>query len=317
MTMELRNLRAFAEVVRQGGFSQAAKAVFATQSTVSKAVKHLEDELGLVLLERSVHGPTLTAAGQIVLARAQRMLAERHDLLAELSDLRGLKRGVLRLGLPPVGSARLFAPVFAAYRSRYPGIEIQLSEHGAARLEELLRGGEVELAGLLAPVSRDFEIQQVRSEPIVALVPPDHPLARRDSVSMSELAAVPFLMPEASFALNPIILKACERARFKPNITARSGQLDFLAELVAAGIGVAFVPRLIAEELSSRSRVRIVDIRNSHMQWNLVLAWRRNGYLSQAANAWLALARESAPGAAPHGERHRRGVARSRSGSRP
>ncbi|MGO9993798.1 MAG: LysR substrate-binding domain-containing protein [Steroidobacteraceae bacterium] len=291
--MELRNLRAFVEVVRQGGFSQAAKAVFATQSTVSKAVKHLEDELGLVLLERSVHGPTLTAAGEIVLRRAQRILAERQDLLTELSDLRGLKRGVLRLGLPPVGSALLFAPVFAAFHGLYPGIQIQLSEHGAGRLEELLRAGEVELAGLLAPVSPDFQAQQVRSEPIVALLPPNHPLAVRDTVAMLELAPVPFLMPEAGFALHPMILRACERAGFKPNVVASSGQQDFLAGMVAAGLGVAFTPRMIAQNLASRSRLRIVEIRNSQMQWNLVLAWRRNAYLSHAANAWLALMRES------------------------
>lgn len=313
--MELRNLRAFVEVLRQGGFSQAAKSVFSTQSTVSKAVKRLEDEIGLVLLERSAQGPRPTAAGEIVLRRAQRMLAERTDLLAELSDLRGLKHGVLRLGLPPIGSARVFAPAFAAYRSRYPGIEVNLSEHGATRLEQMLRDGEVEIAGLLTPVSRDFESQPVRSEPIVAMFPSDHPLGRLNSVSMRELAPVPFLMPEASFALNQVILKACERAQFRPNIVAQSGQMDFLAGLVAAGIGVAFAPRLTAEDLASRTRVRIVDIRDARMAWNLVLAWRRSSYLSHAASAWLTMVRETGhsppPGSAKQGHR----TPRSRSGS--
>src|ERR1700678_3077603 len=119
--MELRTLRAFVEVVRQGGFSQAAKTVFATQSTVSKAVKQLEDELGFSLLDRAGHRSTLTAAGEIVYRRALVMLAERDDLVAELAELRGLKRGVLRIGLPPIGSDIVFAPIFAVYRSRYPG----------------------------------------------------------------------------------------------------------------------------------------------------------------------------------------------------
>src|SRR5271166_3237677 len=115
MDKGLRALRVFVEVVRQGGFSQAAKAVFATQSTVSKAVKQLEDELGLSLLDRIGRHSMLTAAGEIVYRRAMAMLAERDDLLAELSELRGLKRGVLRIGLPPIGSDVLFAPMFAIY----------------------------------------------------------------------------------------------------------------------------------------------------------------------------------------------------------
>ena len=157
--MELRTLRAFVEVVRQGGFTQAAKKVFATQSTVSKAIKHLEDEIGVPLLDRIGHRSKLTAAGEIVYQRALRMLAERNDLMTELDELRGLKRGTLRLGLPPVGSSTLFAPLFAAYHKRYPGVEIRLVEHGGERLEELLLSGEIELAASLLPASDTMERQ--------------------------------------------------------------------------------------------------------------------------------------------------------------
>jgi DNA-binding transcriptional LysR family regulator len=92
--MDFRTLRAFVEVVRQGGFSQAAKTVFATQSTVSKAVKQLEDEIGAPLLDRIGHRTQLTDLGELVYLRAVRLLADRNDLLAELEELRGLKRGV-------------------------------------------------------------------------------------------------------------------------------------------------------------------------------------------------------------------------------
>lgn len=94
--MNLRTLRAFVEVVRQGGFSQAAEVVALTQSTVSKAVKTLEDELGMPLLNRLGHKNELTAAGEIAYRRALVMLAERTDLMAEINDLRGLKRGAHR-----------------------------------------------------------------------------------------------------------------------------------------------------------------------------------------------------------------------------
>ncbi len=178
--MELRALRAFVEVVRQGGFSQAAKVIFATQSTVSKAVKQFEEEIGAPLLDRHGHPSRLTPAGDIVYRRALKMLAERDDLVAELDELRGLKRGILRLGLPPVGSSTLFAPLFASYRSRYPGIDIRLVEHGSTRLEEILLAGEIELGASLLPVPADFEWQDVRSEPMMVLLPAGQALAAGD-----------------------------------------------------------------------------------------------------------------------------------------
>jgi len=290
--MELRALRAFVEVVRQGGFSLAAKTVFATLSTVSKAVKQLEEELGLPLLDRIGHRSTLTSAGEIVYRRAQAMLAERDDLIAELDELRGLKRGVLRIGLPPIGSDLLFAPVFAVFRSRYPGVEIQLAEHGSKRLEELVLAGEVDLAGALLPASDAFEWQDVRREPIVALVCADHPLAKRASVELKTLADLPFILFETGFALNPIILDACRQAGFTPAIAARSSQINFIIELVAAKLGVGFLPRMIAQQ-RKHPGVQPIGVGEPSMEWRMALIWRRGAYLSQAAKAWLELASDS------------------------
>ncbi len=288
--MELRTLRVFVEVVRQGGFTEAARTVGATQSTVSKAVKQLEDELGLMLLDRVGHRSSLTSAGEIVFRRAQRLLAERDDLVTELDELRGLKRGMLRLGLPPIGSDVLFAPVFAAFRARYPGVEIRLVEHGSKRLEEVLHAGEVDLAGVLLPIPEDFAWQRMRHEPIVALVPADHRLAGRRALSMVELAEEPFVLFEAGFALNPIIQDVCARAGFVPRVAARSSQIGFIVELVAAGLGIAFLPRMIAE-LRAQHGLRVVPVTDAGMDWQMALAWRRGGYLPQAAKAWLELAK--------------------------
>ncbi|TMV54700.1 LysR family transcriptional regulator, partial [Thioclava sp. BHET1] len=155
--MEFRPLRAFVEVVRQGGFTRAAETVFATQSTISKSVRQLEEELGAPLLDRVGHGFTLTAFGEVVYRRGLQLLADRDSLLAELDEIRGLTRGTLRVGIPPIGSSHLFAPVFTLYRKRFPGIEVQLSEHGSDRLEELLHAGALDLAASLLPSAEDLE----------------------------------------------------------------------------------------------------------------------------------------------------------------
>lgn len=290
--MELRTLRAFVEVVRQGGFSKAAKAVFATQSTVSKAVKQLEDELGLPLLDRIGHRSTLTAAGEIVYRRALRLLAERYDLEAELAELRGLRRGTLRLGLPPIGSSILFAPLFAIYRRRHPEIEIRLAEHGSDRLMEALRAGEVDFAGLLLPIAEEFAWQAVRREPLMALLSAGHPLANRPAVTLSELRRTPFILFETGFALNRIIADACRQQGFEPHISARSSQIDFIAELAGAGLGVAFLPQTIAEQRAGAA-VALVPLDEPGTEWDMAMAWRRGAYLSPAAEAWLTLLREA------------------------
>src|SRR5260221_6880409 len=180
--LDFRRLRLFVEVVRQGGFSQAAKVVFATQPTVSKAVKQLEDELGLPLLNRIGHRSELTDAGKIVYRRALGLLTEGEDLVAELDELRGLKRGTMHLGVPRLGSSALFAPMFASFRRRYPGVDVVLAVHDSRRLEELLRAGELDLAALLHPIPTDFDWQDVRTEPLLALLPAGHLLTHQKGV---------------------------------------------------------------------------------------------------------------------------------------
>ncbi|RLL63635.1 LysR family transcriptional regulator [Paenirhodobacter hankyongi] len=288
--MEFRPLRMFVEVVRQGGFSQAAREVNATQSTISKAVKQLEDEIGVPLLDRIGHRSVLTTAGEIVYRRGVRLLADRDDLLAELDDLRGLGRGVLRLGLPPIGSSTLFAPLFATYRQRYPGVEVQLTEHGSDRLEESLRAGEIDFAGALLPTSEDFEVQLVRREPLVALLPPGHPLARRRRIALAELRETPFIMFESGFALHRVILDACRRAELEPKVVAVSSQIDFMVKLVAAGMGTTFLPRMIAQQRAGKA-VRCVPLSEPGTDWVMAMVWRRGAYLSAAAQAWLDLVR--------------------------
>jgi DNA-binding transcriptional LysR family regulator len=290
MRMEIRTLRAFVEVVKQGGFSQAAKVVFATQSTVSKAVKQLENEFGVLLLDRVGHRSTLTAAGEIVYRRALRILAERDDLVSELDEVRGLKRGSLRLGLPPMVSSILFAPLLAIYRKRHPGIDIRLVENGIDRLEEILWSGDIDFAASTIPVAEGLEWQSVRREPVVALLPAHEFAARKKTIDLIDLKQTPFILFNPGFAISRLVTVACRRAGFEPAVATRSSQLDFIMELVAAGMGIAFVPKMVAEQ-RRRPGLRSLLV-NPRIDWHVGMTWRRGAYLSHAAKAWLTLVRE-------------------------
>jgi DNA-binding transcriptional LysR family regulator len=288
--INLRRLRLFVEVVRQGGFSQAAKVAFATQPTISKAVKLLEEELGVPLFHRAGRPTELTAAGRIVYRRALAMLAEGEALTAELDEMRGLKRGTLHLGIPRIGSSALFARTFVSFRRRYPDVDVKLAVHESRRLEEMLRSGDLDIAALVHPIAADLDGQDVRTEPVVALLPRDA-FPGQGSVKLEALADFPFLLLEEDSAINEPILEACRERGITPTIGARSDQIDFILELVATGAGIAFLPRVLAEQRSD-ARVRHALLTEPKSKWRIALAWRRGGHLSPAANAWLEVARE-------------------------
>lgn len=155
-----------------------------------------------------------------------RLLAERDDLEAEVTELKGLKRGALRFGLPPIGGSTLFAPLFAAYRQRNPEIEIRLVEHGSDRLNALLQAGEIDFAGLLLPIAEEFACELIRREPLMALLSAGHQLVDRPKVRLRDLRDTPFILFETGFALNRIILDMCRRDGFEPTVVARSSQID-------------------------------------------------------------------------------------------
>jgi DNA-binding transcriptional LysR family regulator len=296
--MDLRTLRAFVEVVRQGGFSAAATVINATQPTVSKAVRQLEDEVGGALLDRLGHRVQLTAMGELVYRRALAMLAERDSLISELADLRGLQRGRLRLGLPQLGSSILFAPLVARYRALYPGIDIDLVEQGSNRLKQAVMAGELELGAALAPIEDDFATQPVRDEPLVVVMPADHQLAQRGRLKLAELAESGFILFEAGFTLNEMIRAACQRRGFQPREVAHSAQPDFILALVAAGLGVAFLPRLVAER-QVKAPLTAILLDENDLRWDLSLIWRAGSILSPAAKAWIDLVAGQELGA-PH-----------------
>ena len=293
IAIESRRLRVFVEVVRQGGFSRAAECLHATQPTVSKAVQQLESELRVQLLDRVGRRIALTAAGNLVYRRAVALLAQNDDLVAELAELRGLKSGVLRIGFPRLGPSALLARMFALFRRRYPGIEVALGVHSGQKMRELVRAGELDLGVLGYPIEAEFERQEICSEQLVVLLPREHPAAARPAVMLGRVAGMPVIMPDEDSIVYKIINAAYQRAGITPRVAARCHDADLMFELVAAGLGVAFLPRVLAHRHRNHA-VRSVALKDPACQWSVAFCWRRGAHVSAATQAWLAHAREQA-----------------------
>ncbi len=170
-------------------------------------------------------------------------------------------------------------------------MDIRLVEHGSDRLEEMLRAGQIELAASLLPASPDFMWQAVRSEPMTVLIPRGQWPRRRRTTDLRSLKDLPFVLFEEGFAINRMVLDLCRSHGFEPKVIARSSQIDFIVELVGAGLGVAFLPRMIAVE-QARPSIHQVQLREPQTRWRLAMMWRREAYLSHAARAWLRILAE-------------------------
>ena len=224
------------------------------------------------------------------LAQMERELGDEQiaAIEADVAALHKLEKGVLRIGFPPVASGILFADLLSKYRQLYPGINISLQEQGCASLEPMVLSGDLDLAVTLLPVPPNFSWLQIRDEPLMVIMPPDHPLADRKRLKMDELADNAFIGFEQGFLLNDRIKAVCRQRGLKLNECLRSGQLDFIMTLVATGIGVALLPRL---ELERRElpNIHIALLDEEELRWRAAFVWRRGAVLSSAAQAWLKL----------------------------
>ncbi|HEX7645451.1 MAG TPA: LysR family transcriptional regulator [Burkholderiaceae bacterium] len=292
--MELRGLRAFVEVARSGGFTAAAERLSLTQSTVSKLVARLEEELGQPLFQRHRRQAELTDGGRVVLQYAEKMLGSAADIEQALADLGDLQQGELRIGIPPL-APRLFVPQIGEFKRRHPNIELQLFEDGSHAIIQALTSGQLELGGLLAPLDATrFEHRMLIDDRLALLAPGKSYWKRRKEVKLDELAEEPFILFPPAYALNERITEACHQAGFTPQVVGRSGQIGFILEMVRHGLGIALLPSSALEQMNQKDQREFsVCTLTPAIPWRIDLAWARGSFLSAAARGWLAMLNES------------------------
>ncbi|WP_088186902.1 LysR family transcriptional regulator [Desulfosporosinus sp. FKA] len=289
--MDIRQLVYFAEVVKRKGFSKAGESLHITQPTISKMIKGMEDELGATLLERTTKKVELTDIGEVVYRHALNIVQSMESLEAELDDVRQVRKGYIRMGLLPMIGYNFISRIIAEFQKLHPHITIQILENGAREVEHSISAGDIDLGIVVLPVSEDvFECLPVVEEHLKLLVHPKHHLASSHEVSLEELKEETFIFYPENFALYYHIKEACQKAGFNPNVLYESSQWDFISEMVADNLGIAFLPDSICKNLDS-SRIKVIPLAPPGIPRYLAFIWRRNTYLKFAAREFISFVR--------------------------
>lgn len=281
--MELRHLRYFEAVARHSHVTRAAAELHIAQPALSKQISQLEQELGVALFDRVGRNVRLTEAGEALLPHARAVMAQVEAARAEMAERIGLRRGRATVGTPPTVGTQLLPAVLAAFNKRYPGIELRLHEAGVQTLLDLLETGLTDVAVVTLPVDDEhLTVVPLFTEEMVVAVWREHPLAGRETVRIDEFEDAPWVLSPENYELREATLKACQGAGFTPRVVLDGGETDTLLRFVAAGIGVALVPRLAVHGAHDLVALRVSDQR---LQRTLGLVWRGDRVASPAARA--------------------------------
>jgi DNA-binding transcriptional LysR family regulator len=241
--MTLRQLEVFAAIARERNFSLAARKIHLSQPTLSEHVRELERELGTLLFSRRGRTVTLTDAGRVFEPYASRIVATVGDARQAVLEVDGLARGSLLIGASTTPGVYVLPAIIAAFRERYPGIEVRLRIGNSRMIEDGVRANAFDLGVVgghgLGPGEECLAAGLV--DELLLIVPPDHPWARRRVVEPARLASQPLLTREEGSATRDVAERALQRANVRFKNAMELDHPEAIKQAVMAGLGVAFV----------------------------------------------------------------------------
>ena len=296
---DLHRLHVLREVGRTGSLTSAAASLSFTTSAVSQQVAKLEQEMGVVLIERHPRGVVLTEAGHALLQYAEDIDRTVEAARAEMGEFAGLRRGQLRLGTFPTVGASLMPDVVLAFRARHPDVAVTVVSARRDGLLERLRRREIELTLLWDyPWQQiddpDLTLVRLMNDPTVLLVPRDHPAAGLGSVRIGSLRDQEWVVRD-EHPVADVLRRVCSDAGFEPNIAFAANDYQETQGMVAAGIGIALAPKLALTAL--RPDVVAVPLAGSPKR-RILLAHLANRRLSPAAQQATKVFQSTAKGRA-------------------
>ena len=289
--MELRQLEYFLMVSDLASFTRAAERLYVSQPAVTNAVRSLEEELGIQLLDRSQRKVTLTAEGKIFYRHIQNIMQGISTTLNEINDLKSHNRGHLTIGVTPLAGIASTSRLLTEFRAAYPNISISVAEHNVGQLLELLHADKLDFAFVFDLTKQErtrLNELPLGSEELMVCCARRHALSRMNSVTLAELTEEPFILMETSCLFRQLLVKHFEEADSMPPVSMETMQVQLLKSLVAENAGISILPESLIEHDGSLSAVPLTPSIYLHPS----VVYKADKLLSHAAQAFEEMARK-------------------------
>ena len=296
--MELWQLEVFTAVSEEKSFSRAGQRIGRTQPAVSSVIKLLEGELGEPLFDRKGKGIRLTAAGDLLFEYAGRLLGLREEAVLAIGELRGLGRGILRLGANETTCLYLLPEVLSAFTRSYPKVQVDIQRAITRSITERVIDGKLDFGIVTLPIkSAQLEAITIHRDEMALIVGPSHALSSRRSVRMNELEAEPFILHKVGTTTRERLVRHFNDGGVKMRVTMELASIETIKRFVSIGMGISIVPRLCIEKEIEEGSLKALSIRDARFQRKLGLIYNKDRYQSQAARAFLELisSKQSSP----------------------
>jgi DNA-binding transcriptional LysR family regulator len=272
--MEIRSLRYFVAVADYRSFSHAANAVGVVQSAVSHRIQDLEQEVGTTLFNREGRSVRLTEAGALLLADARGILHSIERAKHNLRQLAAGEIGRLRIGFQAAACRRrIVSESLIEFRTSFPDVELELSPMMALSMESALQNGEIDGGLFYRHGESSLDHRQLYVDNWLLAIPRSHPLASTDELHLADLRNESFIVFPRRITpiLHDRILAACLAGGLTPKIVQEAFEEPMVLNLVAVGLGVAFVLDSLPTELNGNVILkRVVDF---HVPTELCFSW--------------------------------------------
>jgi LysR family transcriptional activator of glutamate synthase operon len=264
--MEITHLKYFLTLAKYKHFTQAADELCISQSSLSKHIKALENELGTQLIDRSTRNLRLTAFGEEFYQFCSKVLEDYSEMNLKLKEHLAQEKQYIKIGAVPVMNQHGITTLIAAFQKNFPNMHVEIIQRKTKELITLLKNGELDVAFFVSDsvTTYDFDTYPIMYDELVLITNKRHPLTAHKYLTFSQISNEDFVFFDPASGIHEISVASCRQAGFEPNIVHVCTQIDTMLELVAEGLGVSLLMEKTVSYFNN-PRIRILHFKNPIM----------------------------------------------------